>query len=207
MPFAKPFFLVMKEKSLKILYKILKVAVACFLILSICCCSIRYVKKRYVYPLGFKEYVFEYSKKYKVNNALVFSLIKVESGFNKNAKSEKGALGLMQLTPETGEYIARLLNIEEYDLTQADCNIKFGCFYLSYLEKKFSAAETVIVAYNAGEGNVMRWLENNNYSKNGINLDYVPFKESREYLEKVKQTFLKYTNLYGNILDKKNFFS
>ncbi len=197
----------MKEKSLKKLYKSTGILVALLFCASAIFCSFRYVKKRYVYPLGYKEYVTEYCKEYKVNLALAFSVIKVESGFNKNAKSEKGALGLMQITPDTGEYLARLLNTEEYDLLEEKCNIKFGCFYLSYLTERFYNIETAVVAYNAGEGNVRRWLNDKQYSKDGKTLDYIPFKESREYLEKIKQTFSNYINLYGNILDKQQIFS
>ena len=109
----------------------------------------------------------------------------------------------MQITPKTGEYIAKLSGAKKYDLLDAETNISFGCYYLSYLYDKFDKIETVICAYNAGEGNVSEWLKNEEYSNDGESLRVVPYSETREYIKKIKKTFEKYKKLYGNILDKR----
>ena len=161
-----------------------------------------YVEKKYIYPLKYKEEVFLFADEYQIEKELVFATIKVESGFDKNAKSSKGAVGLMQISPDTAKFIASEIGVQTFDLTNEKTNIHFGCFYLKYLINKFENVKTAIVAFNAGEGNVSRWLQNNETSKDGKSLDFVPFKESREYLKKIEKSMIKYKKLYDKILDK-----
>lgn len=191
------------KKSLKlILYKTLTV-ILCFFwgffaIIGIANC----VSRMYIYPLKNKQTVFEFADLYDLDRALVFSIIKVESSFNPKAESKAGAIGLMQITPATAQYIANMKSISEYDLKDERTNISFGCFYMKYLTKRFENLDTAIVAYNAGEGNVSLWLNNPNYSDDKKTLKDIPFAESKEYIKKIKETFTKYKKLYGNILDK-----
>lgn len=161
-----------------------------------------YAINRYLYPLKYKEIVFLYADLYGVDRALVFATIKEESSFDKNAKSNKGAVGLMQITLSTAEFIAKKLGESDYDLLNENTNIKFGAYYLGYLLDKFKVVETAICAYNAGEGRIRGWLKDSEKSKDGITLTYIPYKETREYLEKIVKSFEKYKKLYGNILDK-----
>lgn len=191
------------KKSLKfILYKVLTVILCAFwgffAVLGIANC----VSKAYLYPLKNKQNVFEFADLYGIERALIFAVIKVESGFDTNAQSKAGAIGLMQITPYTAKYIADLQGIEKYDLKDERTNINFGCFYIKYLMNKFKNTDTAIIAYNAGEGNVSLWLNNSEYSEDRITLKKIPFTESREYIKKIKETFAKYKKLYGNILDK-----
>ena len=162
-----------------------------------------FIINRYLYPLKYKEVVIENADLYGLDRALVFATIKVESSFDKNAQSNKGAVGLMQITLSTAEYIAKRLNINEYDLQDENINVRFGCYYLRYLIDKFKNIETAICAYNAGEGNVSKWLKDSDYSDDGITLKTIPFKETEEYLKKIVKTFEKYKKLYGNLLDKR----
>lgn len=149
----------------------------------------------------FETYVFKYCEKYGLSNKLVFAIIKTESNFNKNAVSEKGAIGLMQITPDTGDFIAEKLSLTDYNLFLPETNIMFGCYYLNYLFKKFENRDTVILAYNAGEGKVSKWLKNPELSCNGKTLQKIPYAESSNYLVKVQKSFNKYAKLYGKILD------
>lgn len=123
--------------------------------------------------------------------ALIMSICKVESGFDSSAISNVGAVGLMQLMPKTAEAICRLYNIQySYDsLFEAKYNLTIGCMYLIYLLEKFEI-EWAIVAYNAGETAVREWL------KQGIDLSSIPYKESRDYLKKVKNMYKLYSVLY-----------
>ena len=186
----------------KIMYKVLTVLLCVFWLFFAVLGLYNYMERAHLYPLKYKDLVFEYSELYNLDKALIFSVIKVESGFNDNAESKAGALGLMQITPKTAEYIASLQGVSEYDIKDTRTNIRFGCFYLNYLLKRFKNCETALVAYNAGEGNVSLWLNNPEYSENKITLKFIPFPESREYIKKINQTFTKYKKLYGNILDK-----
>jgi soluble lytic murein transglycosylase len=162
----------------------------------------RLLKRRYLYPLDYKETIVEYADCYGINRALVFAMVKSESSFNKKAVSSKGAKGLMQITDKTAEYIAKKLGVEEYDLFDEKTNVNFGCYYIKYLYVRFKDIETALVAYNAGEGNVSLWLTNEEYSKDGKTLLNIPFNESREYLQKIKLNFENYKKLYGKLLDK-----
>ena len=108
----------------------------------------------------------------------------------------------MQITDKTGAYIASLLSVEIYDLFDAKTNVKFGCFYIKYLIERFNFIDTAVCAYNAGEGNVSLWLKNPQYSADKKTLSYIPFYETRQYLNKIKKSFIKYQKLYRNILDK-----
>ena len=158
--------------------------------------------KRYEYPLKYKEEIFSISNTFGLDSALIFSMIKTESSFNEKAQSKKGAKGLMQLLDSTAKFIAEMQGVERYDIFDVKTNLSFGCCYLKYLSKKFSNLKTAIVAYNAGEGNVTEWLANKEYSKDGRNLTKIPFRESREYLEKIEKSLSNYKILYKNILDK-----
>lgn len=164
--------------------------------------SFNYIEKQIRYPLKYKREVVNISNSYNLNPLLIFSVIKTESNFNKNARSQAGAMGLMQITENTGNYIAELLKKEKYDLMEVETNIEFGCFYLKYLIEKFENLDTALCAYNAGEGNVIIWLKNSKYSSDGVNLQKIPFPETSEYIQKIKKNFAKYSNYYGYIVDK-----
>ncbi len=162
-------------------------------------CPIFYFFSIYVitYPVHFKTEVEKYSKEYGINQSLIYSVIKRESSFNKNAKSNAGACGLMQILPSTAEYLADLLDeeFEEKNLFEVDKNIKYGTFYLKYLFKKFKTEREVLSAYNAGEGTVYDWLKNEKYSLNG-KLIKIPFKETRDYTNAVQKYAKAYKRFY-----------
>lgn len=141
--------------------------------------------------------VTKYSFLYNIDANLVLSVIKTESNFNEKSISDKGAAGLMQILPSTGVYIAESLN-EEYvgqNLFDYETNIRYGTYYLSYLMKKFKDINCAAAAYNAGEGNVAYWLTK--YSDDGIHLNFIPFKETQNYVEKVNKYYERYKRTYN----------
>ena len=176
--------------------------VAVFWAVLVCFFSVNCISRKYFYPLSYKEIICKYADEYRLDRELVFSVVKVESGFDKNAVSSAGAMGLMQITEKTGAYIAERLCVTKYDLFDAENNLRFGCYYLRYLISRFEVLETALCAYNAGEGRVDEWLDDTAYSSDGKTLNLIPFKETQEYIVKIKKTFSKYKKLYGNILDK-----
>jgi len=153
------------------------------------------------YPLMYREIVDKYCDVYDVDRYLVFSVIRTESFFESDVVSNKGAVGLMQIMPDTGEWIAEKLNLENFsdkDLFEPEKNIMIGVWYLNYLSDRFGGnMDTVIAAYNAGPSNVSKWLSNDEFSKDGENLIDVPFSETKEYRKKVNSAYDMYLRLYG----------
>ena len=153
----------------------------------------------YNYPMKYKEEIMTYSKEFNIDGAIIASVANVESNFREEVESNKGAIGVMQLLPSTAEWIANKLD-EDYDvenLKKADYNLKLGSYFLSYLINYFDEMELGICAYNAGQGNVRAWLKDKHYSKDGKKLDFIPFNETKNYLNKVLKSYNYYKNRYN----------
>lgn len=152
-----------------------------------------------VYKMEYQDIIDKYSQKYNVDKVLVYSLIKKESKYDPLAVSKKGAMGLTQIMPETGKYIAGLLddkNFRENDLFDAETSIKYGIYYISKLSKDFNGdLEAVLAAYNGGEGNVRKWMSENN---NELDEDKIPFVQTRNYVKSIKRDYKIYHYLYIN---------
>lgn len=157
-----------------------------------------------VYPLPYYEIVMTEAEKNGLNPALVYGVIRAESGFDPNAVSRADARGLMQMTPETFEWVQTMIpdseNLQMEDLFQPEVNIQFGCELLSLLLSHYENESTAICAYNAGMGNVTSWLENPEYSSDGVTLDVIPIGETREYLKRVIANRDMYLRLYAQEL-------
>ena len=144
-----------------------------------------------LFPTKFKKQVTEISSEYGLEPALVYAIIKAESGFKPNAVSQAGAVGLMQLLPSTAKWIAEEVG-DEFDYNQlfvVEKNIEYGCFYLDYLFDKFGDIDIVVCAYNAGETKVRDWILDGVLVKEKID-----YEETREYLRKVKRFYGIYKN-------------
>ncbi len=153
----------------------------------------------YIYPVKYVEIIDKYSKKYNISPELICAIINTESGFNKNEVSPKGAKGLMQIMESTANWAATTESIENYDynnIFSPELNIQIGCWYISWLNKKFDNDKTlVLAAYNAGNGNITKWLQNPEYSKDGKTLSVIPFKETENYIKKVSSAERFYKHL------------
>lgn len=194
---------VRRDDGLKIIYLVTRIIVFSFWAVFALIFAVRCAERYYVYPLGYKEEVAEFSAEAGIDPLVVFSVIKIESGFDKTETSRAGAVGLMQIMPETGTFVAEMIEMKELNLSEPKDNVRVGCHYLRYLTEKFSDLSTVVCAYNAGEGNVRKWLADKNYSDDGKTLARIPFGETERYLDKFIKTFSNYKKLYGNLLDKK----
>lgn len=170
-------------------------------IICILCVIIRYiVLPTFVFPTQYKEQVLKHAKQHNVDPMLIFSIIKAESKFNPNAISKKGAKGLMQIMDTTGEWAATELKVSGFtkdQLFDPDVNINLGSWYVARLLRQYDGnVSTLLAAYNAGTGNVYKWRNNKEYSLDGITLDYIPFGETRNYIEKVNRNLKFYRYLY-----------
>lgn len=166
--------------------KYLKYVILTICILCVCFTFIFFFK---LYPLKYVAEIKQYSIEKNLSPHLIASIINTESSFNKNAQSDKGAIGLMQLLPTTAKWICEINKIDyaEENLFEPSFNIKIGTIYLKYLINKFENQNTAIVAYNAGEGVVSSWLNNTNYSTDQKTLTTIPYSESNSYLQKVNR--------------------
>lgn len=154
-----------------------------------------------VLPVKYKEQVEKYAKLYDVEESLIYAVIFCESRFDPNAHSRADAKGLMQVTTETGWWVAsRLdyLDAETIDLKDPETSIAVGTWYLQWLEDKFHGVQpTVLAAYNAGHGKVSQWLADENYSEDGFYLEEIPFPETNSYVKKVEFVQKLYKICYG----------
>ena len=164
--------------------------VVCVIIVIILCFAGYNIAMKYMYPIKYQSQVETYAKEFNIEKSLVFAVIKCESDFDKNAESSAGAKGLMQLTEETFYDVSKILKDGQQDYyaelwNDADTNIKYGTRYLRYLFDIFDGDKmAVLAAYNAGLGNVKRWMGEDKK----LQLSEIEFPETREYVEKVLDT-------------------
>lgn len=152
-----------------------------------------------VYPDKYQDYVDKYSEKYQIEREWIFSLIKSESNFNPNIVSKSGAIGLMQLMESTGKEVSSQIGIDEVDLYDAETNIELGTKYFSNLIKYYSGNYNLaIAAYNAGIGNVTKWINEGTIKSDGSDIQNIPFKETNNYVRKILKNYKVYKELYGN---------
>ena len=154
--------------------------------------------ERNAYPKEYEEYVEKYASQYGVPESIVYAVIKTESGYDSGAVSEAGAVGLMQMMPDTFNWLTTLTkeNLDKGLLYDPETNIKYGTYYLSYLYLKYGSWDTVYAAYNAGEGNVDDWLGDALEADGAKKLGDVPFKETENYNKKVNKAAEIYDRLY-----------
>lgn len=152
------------------------------------------------YPLGYLDLIDKYSNEFNVDPYLVAAIINVESRYDKEAISPKEARGLMQISPTTGEWASKELSIEDFSLEklfEPETNIRIGTWYLKVLSEEFgNNLQLILAAYNGGSGNVSKWLENEEYSRDGLVLTKIPFKETEEYIKKVEKNIKIYRIVY-----------
>lgn len=152
------------------------------------------------YPIKYDEIVAKEAYANKLDPALVYAVIKVESNFDPEAKSRAGAIGLMQMMPDTFEWVGTKMDSDkqygEEDIYKPKINIRYGCKLLSILFNMYPQKSTAICAYNAGIGTVNSWLSDPNISKDGKVIENVPYKETRNYVKIVLDNYDIYRELY-----------
>ncbi len=153
-----------------------------------------------VYKTEYIEYVKKYATEYEVDPLMIFAIIKAESNFNRNVVSKSGAIGLMQLMDTTAEELCNQMDIfyvKKTSLYQPELNIQLGTKYFSNLMKEFNNNYLLaLTAYNAGIGNVKKWIEQGVIQADGSDIENIPFKETNNYVRKIVRDYKIYQDLY-----------
>ena len=151
-----------------------------------------YVRLRY--PLRYQAIVRGHSRNYRLDPALLAAVIYQESKFNAHARSSSGAIGLMQLLPDTAKGIAVHTGGSRFrvsDLDNPEINVRYGSWYLRHLLDKYHDERTALAAYNAGQENVDTWRSEGR----GIE-----FAETRAYVKRVEHLKRLYRRGYAKQL-------
>jgi soluble lytic murein transglycosylase len=146
------------------------------------------------YPLSYEQIVRGHARNYDLEPALLAAVIYQESKFETQARSDAGAVGLMQLRPETAKGIALRTGGSRFrveDLTNPEINVRYGSWYLRHLLDKYGDEETALAAFNAGQGNVDSWRREGK----GI-----AFAETRHYVDRVQELKRIYRDAYASEL-------
>lgn len=155
------------------------------------------------YPLKYERTVIAAGREAGVSPSLVAGVILAESGFNPEAKSEVGALGLMQLMPDTARWIAEAHQIEvaptdNSRLQEPELNIYLGAYYLAWLLQRFdNKSVEALAAYNAGQHEVDSWIEEQGRP---LTVEEIPVPETRFFVKKVLNNAEKYSKLYPQLV-------
>jgi len=155
------------------------------------------------FPLHLDNKVFSWSNQRKIDPVWTYAIIRRESAFMSDARSSVGAMGLMQLMPNTARYIARHLKVRyrgRNSLLASNTNIKLGTGYLKRMLNKLDSQQVLATAaYNAGPHRVEKWLPERHKMDAIRWIETIPFTETREYVSNV----LAYMAIYEHRMDKK----
>lgn len=152
----------------------------------------------FTYPKKYENQINKVCAEFEIPKSIFYALVNTESSFNPKAKSPAGAIGLTQILPSTAEYICVKNNLDytEFDLYNPNDNLYIGAMYLRYLFDRFDNVYTSLAAYNAGETVVRNWLKDTRYSYDEICLYNIPYNETSNYIEKIKNNQKIYLNFY-----------
>ena len=152
-----------------------------------------------LYPLAYRDLIERYAAEYFLDPAHVASVIYCESSFRPDALSPAGAMGLMQLMPDTGRWIAGQLGetCSEDCLYEPETNIRYGCWYLKFLMDRYGGnMRNAVAAYHAGQGKVDEWLQNPEYSPDGEALEVTSSDATNTYVNRVLSNYDYYSTVY-----------
>jgi len=159
--------------------------------------TMRYAK----YPLRYEEQIVANAERFDLEPWHVAAVVRCESSFNPKATSEVGAMGLMQIMPDTGLWLAGKFDEEESfseeQLYQPEVNLKYGCWFLGWLMDRYEGDRTLATAaFHAGHRTVDEWLEDPAVSPDGKTLVNIPYSTTRTYVQRVTDACEAYQELY-----------
>jgi len=179
----------------------MRIALAALVVLVAAGAGLAYVEEtkpgwyaRLRYPLEYEHIVRGHAENYNLDAALLAAVIYRESKFDADARSERGAIGLMQLLPETAKGIALNTGGSRFrvaDLDDPEINVRYGSFYLRRLLRKYEDERLALAAYNAGQANVDEWLASGGE---------IRFPETRQFVDEVLEARDIYARVYSREL-------
>ena len=151
------------------------------------------------YPQDYSEYVERAADEYDLVQALIYAVIRTESGFDTTAQSGAGACGIMQMMPSSFEWLQEKRGTSGQfateDLFNPEICIDYGCYLLRYFLDFYGDERCAVAAYNAGFV-VSDWLADEQYSSDGVTLTEIPYPETSDYVDKVESAKNMYIKLY-----------
>ncbi|WP_410769745.1 lytic transglycosylase domain-containing protein [Fontibacillus sp. BL9] len=153
------------------------------------------------YPIYYKEEIRVHADNNDIDPLIVAAIIKVETNYKPGAESKKGALGIMQIMPDTAKWVIDKAKLENVELDQvkneSGTNIRIGTWYLKSLSNQFDGnMVAVIAAYNAGPTNVKNWIKSGRWDGRLETTKNIPFGETRHYVQRVSHYYEQYSNIY-----------
>lgn len=158
--------------------------------------------KKWMYPIEYEDEVRTSSQAFEVDPYLIMAIIRVESNFRPEVSSPKGAYGLMQLMPETAEWMVEDGHFQSQFLDRLEepsVNIHMGSWYIGQLLRQFDNLIAAIAAYNAGPGRVEGWIRDDEWDGKAQNIEKIPFRETRHYVQRVLYYYDKYKEIHPEI--------
>lgn len=152
---------------------------------------------RLIYPLRYEEIVAGHARNYRLDPALLAAVIYQESKFRADARSSSGAVGLMQLLPDTAQGIADRTGGSRFvvdDLYDPELNVRYGSWYLRHLLDKYGELRLALAAYNAGQTNVDAWR------RRGVGIQ---FAETRAYVARIQELRGIYARAYPDLRESR----
>lgn len=151
-----------------------------------------------LFPIPFSDYIVNWSNQRQLNPLLVMGLIRQESRFETKIRSIAGAVGLMQVMPGTGKWIAEKTQLKDYNLENPNDNIKLGTWFLDFTHGEYNNNSLLAVAsYNAGPGNVSSWVTKYGFNDPDAFIEVIPFAETKGYVVSVFSNYWNYLRLYN----------
>ena len=151
-----------------------------------------------LFPFPYQQAITENSQQEKINPLLVVSVMRKESSFAPEASSWAGAVGLMQIVPNTAKWVAKQIDWPDYTLTNPEDNIALGTWYLAHNHQRYNHNSLLAIAsYNAGTGNVSRWKRKYSLKDPDLFVEKIPFPETKDYVEGVFSNYWNYLRLYN----------
>jgi soluble lytic murein transglycosylase len=156
-----------------------------------------------IYPMSYTKEIQQSARQYGQDPLLIAAIIRVESNYREDAVSRKGAVGIMQLMPDTAAWILRQEAFGDITLkdagSRADAGIRLGTWYVRDLSRQFDGRlPAVLAAYNAGPNRVRQWINGQVWDGREATVHNIPYGETRHYVQRVMYYYKKYQHLYGS---------
>ena len=159
------------------------------------------ILERLSYPIPYLDLLSEAAERHGADPLLLAALVRQESGFNPQARSSAGALGLAQIMPETGREIARRLGWQDFDprdLLRPEVSLEFGARYLAERMERYNGyLFAALAAYNAGDSPVDEWLAAPGAEDPDVFAESIPYPETYEYVRRVYVNYQHFLRVYA----------